>query len=149
MHVVPDQGTFLADLTFLYLAGARFTVRRQSGQGNPLDRMAARTRSRASRTAASGRPTMVKPGRPLETWTSTDTGCPTAPLSVAEATVASLWGNGRTRRAPGPGNIPTRSFAERLATRVSPNEQEAQRGDPWSPGRRIFGGTRRALNAGS
>ena len=30
----------------------------------------------ASRTAASGRPTMVKPGRPLETWTSTETGAP-------------------------------------------------------------------------
>ena len=45
---------------------------------------------------------MVKPGRPLETWTSTDTGCPTAPFSVADATVASMWGNGRTGRAPEP-----------------------------------------------
>ena len=46
-------------------------------------------RSRASRTAASGSPTIVKPGRPLETWTSTETARPTAPLRVAEATEAS------------------------------------------------------------
>ena len=67
------------------------------GQGRPLDRMAARTRSRASRTAASGNPTIVKPGSPLETWTSTETERPTAPLSVAEATAASTRGNGLTR----------------------------------------------------
>ena len=35
---------------------------------------------------------MVKPGSPLETWTSTETGRPTAPLSVAEATEASTTG---------------------------------------------------------
>lgn len=69
--------------------GARFAVILRIGQGRLLDRMAARTRSRASRTAASGRPTIVKPGSPLETWTSTETGRPTAPLSVAEATAAS------------------------------------------------------------
>ena len=70
--------------------GARLTVTLRSGHVRPLERMAARTRSRASRTAASGRPTMVKPGSPLETWTSTETGRPTAPLSVAEATEASM-----------------------------------------------------------
>ena len=35
---------------------------------------------------------MVKPGRPLETWTSTETARPMAPLSVAEAIVASTRG---------------------------------------------------------
>ncbi len=80
--------------------GARLTVTRRSGHGRPLDRTAARTRSRASRTAASGRPTIVKPGRPLETWTSTETARPTAPLSVAEATAASMLGNGRIDLVP-------------------------------------------------
>ena len=46
-----------------------------------------------------GRPTMVKPGRPLETWTSTETGRPTAPLSVAEATEASATENRRCARS--------------------------------------------------
>ena len=45
--------------------GARLTVTRRSGQGRPLDKSAARTRSRDSRTAASGRPTTVKPGKPV------------------------------------------------------------------------------------
>jgi hypothetical protein len=67
--------------------------------GRPLEMMAARTRSRASRTAASGRPTMVKPGSPFETCTSTETACPTAPVRVAEATAASTQGNGRTGSA--------------------------------------------------
>ena len=40
---------------------------------------------------------MVKPGNPFETWTSTETGYPTAPLSVAEATAASTTENGRGR----------------------------------------------------
>ncbi len=35
---------------------------------------------------------MVKPGRPLKTWTSTERGRPTAPLRVAEATEASTLG---------------------------------------------------------
>ena len=38
---------------------------------------------------------MVNPGSPFEMWTSTETGRPTAPLSVAEATVASMGENGR------------------------------------------------------
>ena len=46
------------------LAGARFTVIRPTGKAYPLFLMAARTRSRASFTAASGRPTMSKLGRP-------------------------------------------------------------------------------------
>ena len=80
--------------------GARLTVTLRNGQGSPLDSTAARTLSRASRTAASGRPTTVKPGRPLETWTSTETGRPTAPFSVAEATAESMQGNGRIGWVP-------------------------------------------------
>ena len=46
--------------------------------------------------------TMVKPGSPLETWTSTETALPTAPVSVAEAMVACCTAvNGRTSLAIG------------------------------------------------
>ena len=38
---------------------------------------------------------MVKPGRPLETWTSTETDWPRAPVRVAEETQASMPRNGR------------------------------------------------------
>jgi len=41
-------------------AGARFTVMRCGGNGNPEFLIAARTRSRLSRTVASGSPTIVK-----------------------------------------------------------------------------------------
>src|SRR4051812_57269 len=44
--------------------GARFTVTRLVDHRSPLDRSAARTRSRDSRHAPSGWPTMVKPGSP-------------------------------------------------------------------------------------
>ena len=52
-------------------AGARFTVMRCGGNSKPELRIAARTRSRLSRTLASGRPTIAKTGRPNETSTST------------------------------------------------------------------------------
>ena len=51
-------------------AGARFTVMRCAGNVNPEFLIAARTRSRLSRTVASGRPTMVKWGSPNDTSTS-------------------------------------------------------------------------------
>jgi hypothetical protein len=54
--------------------GARLTVMRRTGHWAPAAMTAARTRSRASRQAVSGRPTMVSPGRPTPTWTSTVTG---------------------------------------------------------------------------
>ena len=81
--------------------GAKLTVTRRSGHGRPLERTAARTRSRASRTAASGRPTMVNPGSPLETWTSTETRRPTAPERVADLTEASMRENGRGSQLEG------------------------------------------------
>ena len=52
--------------TFRRSAGARFTVMRDTGKGKPQLRMAARTRSRASFTAASGRPTTSKAGSPAD-----------------------------------------------------------------------------------
>ena len=48
-----------------------------------------RTRSRDSRQASSGRPTTLNAGRPLATWTSTETGRPSAPSNVADGTMAS------------------------------------------------------------
>jgi hypothetical protein len=68
------------------------TVTRRDGHDRWLDKRAARTRSRDSRTAASGNPTMVKPGNPAETWTSTETGRPSTPYRVAEAMHASMAG---------------------------------------------------------
>ena len=70
------------------LDGARFTVTRFNGQVSLLDSRAARTRSRDSRQAASGRPTTVNPGKPLDTWTSTATGVPSTPSRVADGTEA-------------------------------------------------------------
>ena len=52
-------------------AGARFTVMRETGKLSPEFFIAARTRSRASLTAASGRPTMLKSGSPCAVEHST------------------------------------------------------------------------------
>ena len=69
--------------------GARFTVTLRGGHGTSAVEKAARARSRASRQAVSGRPTTVKAGRPLPTWTSTVTGWPSTPRRVADGMVAS------------------------------------------------------------
>ena len=52
-------------------AGARLTVMRRGGWTKPEFRSAPRTRSRASRMPTSASPTIVKPGRPGATSTST------------------------------------------------------------------------------
>ena len=54
-------------------AGDKFTVMRLGGSDKPIAPKAARTRSRLSATALSGRPTTVKAGTPeaICTWTST------------------------------------------------------------------------------
>lgn len=59
---------------FLTWAGARLTVMRLTGKVKPQFLMAARTRSLASLTAASGRPTTLKAGRPPDRSHSADTG---------------------------------------------------------------------------
>ena len=70
--------------------GARLTVTRRIGQLSPLERSAARTRSRDSRQTSSGRPTIENDGMPGPTWTSTATGKPEAPRTLADWTVASF-----------------------------------------------------------
>ena len=65
-------------------AGARLTVMRCSGNSKPEFRIAARTRSRLSRTLASGRPTSTSAGRPNVTSTSTSTGMASTPNSAAD-----------------------------------------------------------------
>ena len=60
--------------SFLMSAGARLIVICATGKGKPLLRRAVRTRSRDSRTAASGRPTTSTMGRPSRTSTSTRMG---------------------------------------------------------------------------
>ena len=59
--------------SFRSRAGARFTVMRLTGNFAPQFFTAARTRSRDSFTAASGRPTTSKPGSPPDRKHSTDT----------------------------------------------------------------------------
>ena len=70
-------------------AGARFTVIRSIGNSRPTLWIAARTRSRLSRTVESGRPTVVNDGKPAVTSTSTKTVAASTPESVAERTRAS------------------------------------------------------------
>ena len=70
-------------------AGARLTVTRCGGNSKPEFRIALRTRSRLSRTLASGRPTIVKVGSPNDTSTSTWTGQASTPKTAAVRTQAS------------------------------------------------------------
>src|SRR4051812_31664262 len=78
------------DPAFRMSAGARLTVTRCSGNSKPELRIALRTRSRLSRTDGSGRPTIVKPGRPKDTSTSTSTVDASMPKTAAVRTHASI-----------------------------------------------------------
>ena len=88
---------------FLRELGARLTTILSLGIWNPLDRRAARTRSRASWTEASPMPTIEKPGSPFDTATSTSTGIASTPRSVAPSTVHRpyITNQPRTRRYGG------------------------------------------------
>src|SRR5699024_1093134 len=70
-------------------AGERLTVRRRASQGRPQEVTAARTRSRASDSDASGRPTRMKAGSPLAACASTWTRCPSTPTSATDHVRAS------------------------------------------------------------
>src|ERR1700728_3201312 len=63
-------------------------VMRRAGNASPDAIKAERTRSRASDTALSGRPTMVKAGMPGATWTWTSTGRTSMP---SNETVETRW----------------------------------------------------------
>ena len=76
--------------SFRRSAGARLTVMRSSGNSKPELLIAARTRSRLSRTVESGRPTVVNEGNPDVTSTSTKTVAASIPCSDAERTLASM-----------------------------------------------------------
>ncbi len=76
--------------SFRRSAGARLTVIRSIGNSKPALRMAARIRSRLSRTVESGSPTVAKQGSPGVTSTSTETAAASTPHSVAERTRASM-----------------------------------------------------------
>ena len=105
-HQHPDgDGQVEAGASFSHARRRQIDVTRRRGQGSPLESRAARTRSRDSRTAASGRPTMVKPGSPLETWTSTETGWPTAPVKVAAGDGGEHAEERSPSRRPLPGRI--------------------------------------------
>ena len=71
-------------------AGARFTVMRETGKRKPQFFTAERTRSRASFTAVSGRPTTSKAGRPLERSHSAVTSYPVTPWRPSERTLQNM-----------------------------------------------------------
>jgi hypothetical protein len=73
---------------------------RRDGTSNPELRSAARTRSRASSTALPARPTIVRPGRPKATSTSTRTGTPSTPTTEALSAVASMGRSSTEAIAP-------------------------------------------------
>ena len=85
--------------------GAKFTVIRRLGQANPRDKNAARTRSRLSRHTSSGWPTMVNPGSPTPTCTSTSTQRPTTPNNVVERTEANITTSFQQYCATGPSPV--------------------------------------------
>ena len=60
---------------------------RLTGKAKPQFLMAARTRSRASFTAASGRPTTVKAGSPPDRSPSAETSYPVTPCSPRDRTL--------------------------------------------------------------
>jgi len=74
---------------FLGQVGRRkIDVIRRAGSASPDATRAARTRSRASDTALSGRPTTLNAGSPGATWTWTSTARASMP---SNATVATRW----------------------------------------------------------
>ena len=112
-------------------AGARLTVIRRCGNSKPELRIAARTRSRASRTAVSASPTIVKAGRPARTSTSTATrrgSTPSMAKVVTRASTAATLGgacDGDTRCAS---HAIARSAPCRSAAATAPcaNRREAR-----------------------
>ena len=87
--------------TFADTGGSEIHGETSKGPRQPAREDGGARPCRDSRTAASGNPTMVNPGRPFETCTSTETALPTAPVRVADAMTA--WCtrmNGRLRRLP-------------------------------------------------
>ena len=93
------SGRSNAGPTLRRYAGARLTVMRRSGNSKPEFCSAERTRSRASRTALSARPTTVNAGRPTRMSASTQTRCALTPSTEKVETRASI----RTRPPGGRG----------------------------------------------
>jgi hypothetical protein len=58
------------------VAGSKASVIRRGGQTSPEFTIAARIRSRASFSAASGKPIIANPGRPSARSACTSTTCP-------------------------------------------------------------------------
>ena len=66
------------------LAGESPMVIFRCGHSSPLLEIAALIRSRASRSAVSGRPTRIMPTSPLAMSASTSTTCPVTPIRATE-----------------------------------------------------------------
>ena len=80
--------------SFSRSAGARLISTRFGGSARPMEVRAARTRSRASPTALSGRPTTRKAGRPLDICTCTSTGTASMPAKAKQRILAIVMAAG-------------------------------------------------------
>ena len=78
-------------------AGARLMRMRLGGSESPMEVSAARTRSRASPTALSGRPTTRKAGRPCEICTCTSIGTASMPEKAKDLMRAMVIGDQNAR----------------------------------------------------
>ena len=87
---IPAQGLAERLPSFGKSAGDRLIVMRLGGSARPIAASAARTRSRLSATALSGRPTMMKAGSPEESCTCTSTARASSPRYATVATVAAI-----------------------------------------------------------
>src|SRR5262245_48040953 len=103
---------------------------RSRGNSNPAFRIAARTRSRLSRTAESGSPTVVNDGRPLVTSTSTETVATSTPCSAAERTFASMNPVCEGARSASMTQDRYSRYGARTGLSVSESLLEAQHGGP-------------------
>jgi len=83
------MGTSKAAPSLRRSAGAKLTVIRRRGNLNPLFSSAPRMRTLPSLIPASGKPTILQPGKPCDTSTSTLMGAASIPMTVAESTRAS------------------------------------------------------------
>ena len=108
-------------------AGARLTVTRRDGYSSCAFWIATRTRSRASFTAVSGRPTIDVPGKPPDRCTSTVTG------GAATPSCARLWTMARLMTSNHPHKISANGRATRRrnpARALSAEGQTAGNGGP-------------------
>ncbi|CAB3900893.1 hypothetical protein LMG1860_05341 [Achromobacter denitrificans] len=114
-------------------AGERLTVMRPGGNSKPLLRMAARTRSRLSRTSVSGKPTTLKPGSPGPRCVSTRTAWVSRPQRARLARTASVKAVSRDGRKPPVSAKNARLPPRQGQKRPAPAARAKENGRSWRP----------------